>query len=208
MTAIAPSTASTASTAGLAPQRNLLREQIETLDLDPIKIKIMDENEGGGWTRRQVDTVEREYKRFLFLVGKFPTLPIVPTKTVDTMWHYHILDTRKYAEDCERIFGRFVHHFPYFGMRDESDARELQEAYKMSAGLYETEFGQPSLIGLPQNTADCSTPGSCNAKCDVVPACKETPDCRSFSESEKAVRPSFAVPSQRTDLYAEVERLN
>jgi hypothetical protein len=41
----------------------------------------------------------------------------------------HILDTAAYREDCDEIFGRFLDHFPYFGMRDEQDAQALEHAY-------------------------------------------------------------------------------
>src|SRR5262249_49602408 len=96
-------------------------EGIQALDLDPIKLKLMDPEEGQGWSREYVDRVEIAYRRFLTLLVKFPDETIAPTKDVDKFWHGHILDTMKYAEDCERVFGYFLHHFPYFGMRGERD---------------------------------------------------------------------------------------
>lgn len=33
-----------------------------------------------------------------------------PYRDVDDLWHRHILETRDYAEDCARWFGRFIHH--------------------------------------------------------------------------------------------------
>ena len=41
----------------------------------------------------------------------------------------HILDTRKYAADCEAAFGHFVHHFPYLGLRGEEDTKALEAAF-------------------------------------------------------------------------------
>lgn len=35
-----------------------------------------------------------------------------PSGVLDAMWHALILDTRCYADFCDRAFGRFVHHEP------------------------------------------------------------------------------------------------
>src|SRR5690242_1679833 len=43
---------------------------IQAMDLDPIKFKLMDREEGQGWSREQVDRVEKGYRRFLKLLVK------------------------------------------------------------------------------------------------------------------------------------------
>src|SRR5712691_1453168 len=115
---------------------------IQALDLDPIKFKLMDTEEGQGWSREYVDHMATEYKRFLMLSVKYPDETIAPSKDVDKFWHGHILDTMKYAEDCQNVFGYFLHHFPYFGMRGEEDAANLAEAGRTTQRLYEQEFGK------------------------------------------------------------------
>ena len=164
------------------------RCQIEMLDLDPIKIKLMDSKEGEGWSRTQVDEVEREYKRFMYLVAKYPSRSIVPTKLVDKFWHAHILDTQKYEKDCDDIFGHFVHHFPYFGMRSAEDAQDLERSFAESNALYLAEFNMNASIVR----ADCESPGSCNAKCNAKCSARPSkctpPNCDSRMEG---VRPSL-----------------
>lgn len=123
---------------------------IQALDLDAIKFKLMDAEEGKGWSRETVDRVEVEYKRFLVLLVKYPDAVVAPSKEVDAFWHGHILDTMKYAEDCERVFGYFVHHFPYFGMRGESDAAALAAAALTTQQLAQKEFGSE-----PRTAAFC-----------------------------------------------------
>jgi len=118
-------------------------EAVFALDLDPIKFKLMDAKEGHGWTREEADRHELEYRRFLALVAKYPEEAITPDTDVDKFWHGHILDTMKYAEDCERVFGYFLHHFPYFGMRGDDDAANLAEAAARTRSLYQQEFGAP-----------------------------------------------------------------
>ncbi len=125
---------------------------IQMLDLDPIKLKLMDPEEGQGWSRDYVDRMGLAYKRFLTLMVKFPDESIAPTKDVDKFWHGHILDTLKYAEDCQNVFGYFLHHFPYFGMRGEEDAANLRAASANMHAIYEREFGE----ALPRAMAFCT----------------------------------------------------
>src|SRR5437867_8575221 len=115
---------------------------IQALDLDPIKFKLMDPEEGQGWSREYVNQMAIEYKRFLTLSVKYSEETIAPSKDVDKFWHGHILDTMKYAEDCQNVFGYFLHHFPYFGMRGEEDAANLAEAGRTTKRLYEEEFAE------------------------------------------------------------------
>ena len=116
-------------------------EAIFALDLDPIKIKLMDAREGQGWSRDEVDWYELQYRRFLTLMARYPDEVIVPDTNVDKFWHAHILDTMKYADDCQQVFGHFVHHFPYFGLRGEEDAANLSQAAQNTTHLYQMEFG-------------------------------------------------------------------
>src|SRR6476619_1403293 len=94
---------------------------IAELDLDPIKVKLMHKESGEGWTLEYANQMELEYRRFLYLMKMFPNEQAAPLFDVDIFWHYHILDTMKYAVDCEEVFGYFLHHFPYVGLRGEDD---------------------------------------------------------------------------------------
>jgi hypothetical protein len=59
------------------------------------------------------------------------------------MWHQRMLDTMAYARDCDALFGRFLHHYPYFGMRDAAEARLLRNAYADTVDRYRAAFGEP-----------------------------------------------------------------
>ncbi|WP_374568306.1 hypothetical protein [Ideonella sp.] len=121
--------------------------RIAALDLAPIKFKITSKEDGYGWTAEHVDRVELGYKRFLALLAMHPGRQIAPTRDIDKFWHAHILDTRKYAADCEQIFGAFLHHHPYLGMRGDEDQRD--QAAEALHSLFEREFGEP----VPANAA-------------------------------------------------------
>lgn len=95
--------------------------------------------------------IEIEYKKYLTLCLENPDFPVVPSTFVDDFWHFHILDTLKYQEDCENVFGYFLHHFPYFGMRGKEDEDNLEKAWNESISLYKTRFGTIKLSLWPES---------------------------------------------------------
>jgi hypothetical protein len=114
---------------------------INALDLEPIKQRLMNRSGAKGWTPERADAVEREYRRFLCLVKIYRDAPLAPVIDVDEFWHYHILDTKKYAADCERVFGYFLHHFPYAGMRGKEDEEARERIATRTRAMYEKTFG-------------------------------------------------------------------
>jgi alpha-ketoglutarate-dependent taurine dioxygenase len=127
---------------------------IASIDLEMIKMKLAEPKEGIGWTIDQVEDAEIEYKRYLHLTRHFPypTYSVVPNKIMDTVWHYHILDTKAYHKDCDQVFGHYLHHFPYFGLRGEEDAKDLKLQFEKTKEYYLQSFGE----NLARNReADC-----------------------------------------------------
>ena len=120
-------------------------EAIAYLDLDPIKAKLMHVESGEGWSAEKTNAVESEYRRFLCLMKLYPDEQTAPLVDVDTFWHYHILDTMKYAADCEQAFGYFLHHYPYLGMAGEGDDTQRQAGGERMRELYEKTFGESYL---------------------------------------------------------------
>ena len=106
------------------PSTQEMLSSIAAIDFTMIKMKLMDTEEGAGWSAEHCERVELEYRRYLSLSCQYPEKAIVTSNVVDNFWHFHILDTQAYEEDCERTFGYFLHHYPYFGMRGEQDAQE------------------------------------------------------------------------------------
>ena len=115
---------------------------IAELNLDAIKVKLMHRESGEGWSLEKANAVEFEYRRFLILMKQFPEEETAPLMDVDTFWHYHILDTLKYAADCQQVFGYFLHHFPYIGLRGEDDAAAHERVGERMKQLYEQTFGE------------------------------------------------------------------
>jgi hypothetical protein len=197
-----------------------LKAKVDLLDLEPIAFKLVYPEDGQGWTPEKAYRLIELYRCFLVLNEIYPNISIVPSKEIDKVWHAHILDTAKYREDCQRVFGRFVDHFPYFGMRGEEDAKNLQTTYQATRALFIEHFGvDPSISNVqvadcgsagcgscdsatyssPQ-AADCGS-GSCSPSCDAgeCGGCADGPSCDAGACTQSGFdrsRPSLAISLQ------------
>lgn len=127
--------------------RNLTLSQVEeyitNMDLALIRRTMCSQP---GWRNEEALLCEKMYKNYLRLkkkYGEFYMLP--PSKEIDEFWHNHILDTQRYHKDCQIIFGKYLHHYPYFGLNNDAD--ELAEAFEQTKMLYLQEFKQ-ELTGI------------------------------------------------------------
>src|SRR5688572_25492756 len=116
---------------------------IEALDLESVKLRMMDAELGEGWTRPYADSIEAGYKTYLTMLVKYPddAEDILLSEDVDEFWHTHILQTIKYAADCENVFGNFLHHTPHVGEVTPADLEKREALAEKTRRLYEQEFG-------------------------------------------------------------------
>lgn len=140
--------------------QGLFMADINGVDFSMIKLKLQDTEEGQGWSADYCNEAEEEYKKFIALKRTYPEKEIVPNHMVDIFWHQHILDTAKYAEDCDNVFGYFLHHYPYFGMNGTEDAQNLSDAFEETKQLYQKHFGK-SYTGMAKR---CKAP-KCRTQC-------------------------------------------
>jgi hypothetical protein len=116
---------------------------IHALELESVKIRVMDAELGEGWTREYADSIEAAYKTYLTMLVKYPddAEDIMLSEDVDEFWHTHILQTIKYAEDCQNVFGNFLHHEPHVGERTAADLEKRAAMAERTRALYAGEFG-------------------------------------------------------------------
>ena len=126
-------------------------KKLKTLDWGPIAFQLSRD----GRTHQQVQQAIAQYLMFLLLVYLHPNIKIVPTKEIDLVWHYHILDTSKYESDCQQLFGSFLHHFPYFGLRGELDRQNLDAAFAQTSALFQHYFDCDALADANSAKSDC-----------------------------------------------------
>lgn len=125
-------------------------DMVRALDFSMLKRKLGEEHD---WTEEYQDEVEDLYRDFLALNMVYPDRKICPTGPIDDFWHAHILDTQAYVGDCEILFGKFLHHFPYFGMRGPEDRQALEITFGESRALFIRHFGIDPCSGEAQARA-------------------------------------------------------
>lgn len=108
------------------------------LDLSNVCRKVMHPNPniGYGWSEDFTERLVAEYRIFFTMHAAFGDLALPPSRVMDLFWHEHILDTRAYFADCDFVAGHYIHHMPYFGMRNEQDAELVVAALDLERELY------------------------------------------------------------------------
>lgn len=107
---------------------------VASLDLGAVSQKATERHK---WTESQAAEAEADYRRFLYLLAKYPDKVFVPwNDDLDKFWHEHIVDTRRYQNDCQKVFGKFIHHNPHISQNPSSDRRAKLDTKE----LYRKEF--------------------------------------------------------------------
>ncbi|MRV72718.1 hypothetical protein GJ700_13470 [Duganella sp. FT92W] len=108
-------------------QREFL-QKLNSLDFGPLAYKLMNPEDRPGLSLEQTADAITKYKGFLFLVNNAQGKPVSPSRYIDYVWHTHVLDTELYLTQTATLFGRQLHHFPFFGKRGAADEKELLAA--------------------------------------------------------------------------------
>jgi hypothetical protein len=83
--------------------------------------------------------------------------PLVPSELVDIGWHTFILYTQDYADFCDRVAGRFIHHTPHDDTSDQG-ARQADSSARILAAIEAAGYiTDPDLWA--GTTQDCSASG-------------------------------------------------
>lgn len=141
-------------------------EAIEKLDLDRQKRKLLISD----FPKENIDLAMREFKRFLSLPVLFPSpdYSLVPSKTIDVVWHEFILDTVRYRSFCNQIYGDYLDHVPGDTVA-EGVMEAAGEPFFYTKSLLKTAYGELSgTIWGPYAACDsgecrglCWRPGRC-----------------------------------------------
>lgn len=132
-----------------------IQDIVSKLNFSNINYKLMLENPEK-WDVETITAAEKDYRNFLVLHALHRNVDLVPTELIDEYWHQHILDTRKYAEDCQILFGEFLHHDPYFGVYGDADKQQNLAAFKHTEYLWLNTFGEKLLGNAnPCKSTDC-----------------------------------------------------
>jgi hypothetical protein len=114
---------------------------------------------------RTAERIVEQTLAFLVACAHNPGAGLAPSADVDKGWHVFILHTADYAEFCDRVAGRFIHHLPAEpGEEDDGGAALMATVAAMrAAGLH---VDADLWYAAPDCTSDCH---QCHAGCHDSP---------------------------------------
>jgi hypothetical protein len=121
------------------PRKQDVWDAVQALNLNSVTTQLVSRK---NWSPDRVDAAVRRYRGFLYLTVAGVVRNTCPTAQVDEIWHQHILNTKQYAADCERLAGGFIHHAPSSGA-DPEESQILGDLFFRTWVAYESEFGEP-----------------------------------------------------------------
>lgn len=139
-----------------------IMERVNTLDLTPHGYKLEKEH---GWTEGKINHAIKLYKEWLVLQVFYEELSFAPSELIDEFWHVHILDTRKYMNDCNTIKGELIHHYPYFGITEQENETVLESGFELTKKLYMKHFGHADLGFSDNHAASCGCRSGNGSSC-------------------------------------------
>lgn len=119
---------------------------IRRINLTQIMEKVKAEN---NWSDDEANKHLANYRKFLWLLGMRISPTPIPNKEIERFWHAHILDTQKYAHDCNKVFNRIIHHKPTYRTKKTS-AKRVRSTIK----LFKEHFGTDLEFWGDQGYAD------------------------------------------------------
>jgi hypothetical protein len=138
-----------------------IRVTPEDIRLDSVREAVMEKL---GWNSERAKSAQQEYFRFLTLLQLKPGFMLVPWPNaegqddLDQFWHQHILDTAKYAADCDRLFGRMIHHNPHVVIGSSEEHNAVEKTQRLYARTFaENPYGQPMDAAFVASCGSCGT---------------------------------------------------
>ncbi|PST95678.1 hypothetical protein C9I87_08470 [Photobacterium iliopiscarium] len=88
------------------------------------------------WNFSRANKAVLDYQRYMAVTKALGGVQLVPNGDIDEIWHMHILDTRAYMQDCNTLFGEYLHHYPYFGMLGKENKQRWIDVQAQSEKLW------------------------------------------------------------------------
>ncbi|MEX5631930.1 glycine-rich domain-containing protein [Parafrankia sp. FMc2] len=98
---------------------------------------------------------------------------LAPSRRVDIGWHAFVLHTREYADFCNQVAGRFIHHIP------ESTRPSLEQVATVRTRTTDAiaAAGYALDVDLWTLPAECADEGVCKVTGQVVPTAVKCHPC-------------------------------
>jgi hypothetical protein len=123
-------------------------EQIQRLDLSK-EVGAAARNKR--WSKERAARAEYWYRAHLYMATTNGGRSLGGiARDADVIWHMHILDSRKYRQDTNHIYGAYLEHTPSYHYA----AGQLSKMLDSTKDAYKAEFGQVP----PMMDCDCVIP--------------------------------------------------
>ncbi|TXH77718.1 MAG: hypothetical protein E6Q85_02740 [Thiothrix sp.] len=117
---------------------------IENLDFGDLELRLCDVSMNTDvdplLTKKFYEYCTDKYLKFLKLCVIYPDKKFSPDFYIDLIWHYHILDTKKYINDCDVIFGEYFHHTPNYSNGVKNKEPKIDDISYFYKKHFETEY--------------------------------------------------------------------
>src|SRR5450830_6525 len=169
---------------------------IEAIDLTSVCTRLMHPEAGPGWDAERTRQAESDYREFLFVATQFPDPAPRPSADVDAFWHFHILDTIKYARDCQQAFGYFLHHGPDPLPAPVSDWRIRLAATRITVPV--KPIAAHGTAANADSWCSAATPEAASAWCSAATPEVKAAWCSAAKPDSKTAWCSVAKPEMQT----------
>lgn len=133
------------------PVTTVPRELVSTRMFDRLTRRVMADH---GIGQAAAEQITGQALAFLQACALNPAAGLAPSAEVDKGWHAFILHTADYAEFCQRVAGRFIHHLP----AEPGDENDGGTAIRATLTAMRA-------AGLPVEAALWPAAADCDSKC-------------------------------------------
>lgn len=122
------------------PATDTFPQKVQHLDLSSIVSVLMESKVDPRWSQTQTVEAIAQYLAFLYLVDRYPHLQLIPDSNVEQVWRYHLLNPKKYAEDCQILFGYKIDYSLYLDLKSTQGDYDHLKAYALTQVLLAKHF--------------------------------------------------------------------
>lgn len=110
------------------------------------------ESETSEWSDEHLNETIERYRKFFSLARFGPG--IAPTRSIDMIWHLHMMAPVAYYKDCMSYLGRILDRDGGFGQTPE-EAVELAAAFMRTSKLWKEVYGEPYVAETTGGETSC-----------------------------------------------------
>lgn len=130
----------------LADEYQHFLQKCQAIDLAPIANSFTQSRFNSLRINKNIVKLISRYFAFLYLNHHYSRIRLVPTREIDQIWQQHYLNSNRYIDDCQFLFGHVVPYVSYVNLY-ETDRPTWLRNYALTQVLFRKHFGIELAIG-------------------------------------------------------------